>query len=158
MPTIQVTTTINSSIEICFDLSRSIDFHTMTTAKTGEKAIAGITSGLIGLNETVTWQATHFGIKQELTSRITAFDRPFYFRDEQVSGIFKSIYHEHKFEEINGKTIMTDIFIFESPFGFLGKLFNKIVLTNYLRKFIIDRNQMIKDYTESDKWTLILNT
>lgn len=82
MPKIEITTEINSTLEICFDLARSIDLHKISTAKTNEQAIAGRTTGLIELNESVTWEATHFGIKQKLTSKITAFDRPFYFRDE----------------------------------------------------------------------------
>src|SRR5690606_7488254 len=100
MPKIELTTEINSSLEICFDLSRSIDFHSISTAKTKEKAIAGRTKGLITLNETVTWQATHFGIRQKLTSKITAFDSPNYFIDEQIKGIFKSIHHLHTFEKV----------------------------------------------------------
>ena len=78
MPKIELTTEIYSSITICFDLSRSIDLHKISTAKTNEEAIAGTTSGLINLGEYVTWKATHFGIKQKLTSKITAFESPFF--------------------------------------------------------------------------------
>ena len=73
MPKIEIHTEINSSIEICFDLSRSIDFHLISTSKTKEKAIAGRTSGLVQLNDTVTWEATHFGVRQKLTSLISGF-------------------------------------------------------------------------------------
>jgi hypothetical protein len=70
MPTrIDLTTIINAPIEICFDLSRSIDLHQQSTQQTHEKAIAGRTTGLIELNEFVTWQATHFLITQKLTSK-----------------------------------------------------------------------------------------
>jgi len=157
MPKIELKTEINSTIEICFDLSRSIDLHKISTAKTNEEAIEGTTSGLINLNETVTWQATHFGIRQKLTSKITAFDKPYYFRDEQIKGAFKSIYHEHKFEQLENKIFMTDIFEYQSPFGILGNLVNKLVLTKYLRNLLIDRNNVIKEFAETDKWKLVLN-
>ncbi|HTM97818.1 MAG TPA: SRPBCC family protein [Pedobacter sp.] len=158
MPKIELITEINSTIELCFDLARSIDLHKISTSKTNEQAISGTTSGLIGLNEFVTWQATHFGIRQELTSKITAFERPYYFVDEQVKGAFKSIYHEHKFEHVPGKVIMRDIFKFESPYGVFGQLFNKLVLTNYLKKLLTDRNRIIKEFAETDKWrSLIIN-
>lgn len=157
MPKIELKTEINSTIEICFDLSRSIDLHKISTAKTNEEAIEGTTSGLINLNETVTWQATHFGVRQKLTSKITAFNRPKYFRDEQLKGAFKSIYHEHIFEQIDKKVIMTDIFEFKTPFGILGNIFNKLILTKHLRKLLIDRNNVIKDFAETDKWKLVLN-
>jgi ligand-binding SRPBCC domain-containing protein len=157
MPKLELITEINSTLEICFDLSRSIDLHKISTDQTNEQAIAGRTSGLINLNETVTWQATHFGVKQKLTSKITLFERPNYFTDEQVNGIFKSIVHEHKFEKVGNIVIMQDIFEFHSPFGLLGKLFNQIVLTSYLKRLLIKRNQIIKEFAETKKWKLILD-
>ena len=65
--------------------------------------------------------------------------------------------HHHKFEQIEDKIIMKDIFEFHSPFGILGKIFNKLVLTNYLKKFLITRNQIIKEFAESGKWKEVLN-
>jgi ligand-binding SRPBCC domain-containing protein len=157
MPKIELTTEIHSTIEICFDLSRSIDLHKISTQQTNEQAIAGTTSGLIELNEFVTWQARHFGIRQKLTSKITAFERPTYFKDEQQKGVFKYLYHEHKFEQVGDKVIMNDIFEFQSPFGIFGKIFNELILTKYLRKLLIDRNNVIKDFAETDKWKTLLN-
>ncbi len=48
----ELTTQINAPIERCFDLARSIDLHIESTKQTGEQAIVGCTSGLIGLGET----------------------------------------------------------------------------------------------------------
>lgn len=156
MPKIELTTEIKSTLEICFDLARSIDLHKISTSKTNEEAIAGRTSGLINLNETVTWKATHFGIRQRFTAQIAAFDRPNYFKDEQIDGIFKSMVHEHKFEQHGGQVIMTDVFEFESPLGLLGRVFNKIILTRYMTKFLKERNKIIKEYAETGKWKGIL--
>lgn len=156
MPIIELETSINSPIEICFDLSRSIDLHRISTIGTNEEAIEGRTTGLIELGEHVTWQATHFGIRQKLTSKITAMEKPVHFRDEQQKGIFKFIVHDHYFEQKSGHILMRDIFFFESPFGLIGRLFNKIILTRYLTKFLLRRNQMIKEYAESDKWKVVL--
>ena len=157
MPTIELITEINSTLAICFDLSRSIDLHKISTAGTNEQAIAGKTSGLITLKESVTWQATHFGIRQKLCSHITAYTRPYYFVDEQIKGAFKSIRHEHFFEQVAGKVIMKDRFAFETPLGPLGKLFNRLVLTRYMERFLINRNAVIKDFAESAKWQTVLN-
>ena len=156
MPKIEIVTSIRSTPEICFDLSRSIDLHKISTAKTNEKAIAGTITGLINLGETVTWEATHFGITQKLTSKITAFKRPFHFRDEQVKGAFRSFTHDHFFEQKNDIVIMKDIFNFISPFGIAGNIFNKLILTKYLTKFLNDRNNVIKAYAESEKWKSII--
>lgn len=148
MPTIQLEIFIHADILSCFDLARSIDFHSLSMANTKEKAIAGRTSGLIEYGESVTWEAIHFGIRQRLTSKITAMEIPFHFRDEQVSGAFKSIKHDHYFERREGVTIMKDIFQFESPYGILGKVFNKLILTRYMKKFLLERNRMIKQHAE----------
>lgn len=156
MPKIELQTFIKAEIEICFDLARSIDLHTISTSKTNEKAIDGRTQGLIESNEFVTWEATHFGIRQKLTSKITAFDRPFHFRDEQIKGIFKFIKHDHYFEQKNDGVLMKDVFVYEAPFGVIGKLVEQLVLTNYLKKFLIERNEVIKNYAETDLYKILL--
>ena len=159
MHRIDIETIISADIQICFDLARSIDLHQLSTAKTNEKAISGITSGLIKMDEIVTWEATHFGIRQKLTSKITAFNPPFHFRDEQLKGAFKYFLHDHYFEQLTeGKILMKDIFQYEAPLGLLGQIFSKFILTNYMRKFLLERNQMIKDYAESEKWKRIIVT
>ncbi|MDD2983529.1 MAG: SRPBCC family protein [Crocinitomicaceae bacterium] len=156
MPKIEIHTEINSSIEICFDLSRSIDLHLISTSKTKEKAIAGRTSGLVQLNDTVTWEATHFGVRQKLSSLISGFEYPFYFKDEQLKGAFKYFTHEHHFKQVGDQVVMTDVFVFESPFGILGRFFNRLVLTKYMRRFLMERNAIIKEYAESEKWKIAL--
>lgn len=158
MPLIELETIIHSDIELCFDLARSIDLHEISTADTNEKAVDYVeTRGLIELNEYVTWQATHFGLRQRLTSKITAFQRPFHFRDEQLRGAFKSIVHDHYFEIKAGAVVMKDHFNYQSPFGIAGKLFDKLVLTAYLRNLLIRRNDIIKEFAETGRWKSVLN-
>lgn len=156
MPTIELETFIKADIEICFDLTRSIDLHTISTSKTNEKAIDGRTKGLIEANEFVTWEATHFGVRQRLTSKITAFEKPFHFRDEQSKGIFKSIQHDHYFEKKNDGTLMKDVFVYEVPFGLIGRIVEQLILTNYLKKFLVERNAIIKEYAETDLYKTLL--
>ena len=98
MPVLELTTLVAAPVERVFDLSRSIDLHTASTAATGERAVAGVTSGLIGPGEEVTWRARHFGVWQSLTSRIVIFDRPRHFRDSMVRGAFRRFDHDHRFE------------------------------------------------------------
>lgn len=159
MPKIVLTTTINAPIQRCFDIARDIDIHVASTAHTGERAIAGRTSGLIELGETVTWRAKHFGIWQNLTSKITGFQPPAfsgngrvtsaYFEDTMVSGAFKSFNHGHHFSpRDNNKTIMLDTFIFESPLGMLGKLANWLFLKRYMTRLLVTRNLVIKKEAE----------
>lgn len=158
MPTIKLITEIKANKKIVFDLSRSIDFHKISTNKTNEKAVDGVKTGLIGHGEYVTWKAKHFGKYQHLTSKITEFDEPNYFVDEMVKGIFKKIRHEHHFEETKYGTKMTDVFVYKSPLLFLGKLVDFLFLKKYLSNFLKSRNQLIKEYAETEKWKEIIKT
>lgn len=149
MPIIKLQTEIKAPVETVFDLARSIDLHKVSTAHTGETAIAGKTSGLIGLGESVTWRAKHLGFYQTLTSKVTAFEFPNKFTDEMVAGIFKSFKHEHVFKEKGGVTVMTDIFEYTSPLGIIGKMADLIFLKQYMTSFLSKRNSVLKNFVES---------
>jgi len=148
MPLIDIKTIINADIQTCFDLSRNIDFHTKSLEYSNETAIAGKTSGLIELDEWVTWEAKHFGIKHQLTSKITAFENPNYFVDEMVSGAFKSFKHEHIFQQVNNNTLMIDRFHFQSPYGIFGKLADVLFLKRYMCNLLSLRNTFLKEKAE----------
>ena len=156
MPSIVLHTRIQAPIERCFDLSRSIDLHRISTKQTDEEAIAGVTSGLIGLGESVTWSARHFGVRQQLTSKITEFNSPTFFVDEMVKGAFASFRHEHHFAEDDGVTQMKDVFDYVAPLGVLGKLFDFLVLKQYMTGLLLKRNEAIKAFAESDRWREVL--
>lgn len=153
MPVIKIETIVHAPIERVFDLSRSIDLHTKSASKSGEEAIGGRTGGLINLGETVTWRAKHLGVRQTLTSKITQFERPFHFRDSMVRGIFKRIDHDHFFEQMEkGKTLMRDQFDCDAPLWILGKLADILFLEEYMTNFLFERNRLIKETAESEKW------
>ena len=156
MPVITIITEIKAPQLRCFELSRSIDLHKASMGHTGERAIAGCTSGLICEGETVTWSAVHFGIRQQLQVRITEMRSPDYFRDEMLRGAFHSFRHEHIFSHSNGITLMKDVFDFRSPLGPLGHLANKLFLTAYMTRLLTQRNDIIKEYAESEKWKQII--
>ena len=156
MVVLEDVTLINAPIERCFDLSRSIDLHLESTARTGEQAVAGVTSGLIGMGEQVTWRAKHFGVWQEFTSRITAFERPHYFRDEMVRGAFRSFEHDHYFAAMpDGATKMRDVLRFAAPIPVLGRIAEPF-LRVYLRRFLRERNEVLKKFAESEDWRRLL--
>lgn len=157
MPVINLKTIIKAPVERVFDLARSIDLHKATMSRHNEIAVAGVTSGLINLGETVTWQATHFGIRQKLTSKITGFARPRYFRDSLVSGAFARFDHEHFFEQIEEKTLVRDKFDYDSPLGILGSIADWLFLEKYMKNMLEERNRIIKRIAESDDWRKFLN-
>ena len=149
MPIIELLTSINAARELCFDLTRDIELHIRSTQGTGELAVSGVTTGLMKLGEEVTWEATHFGVRQKLTSRITRYDRPGHFRDSQVRGAFHRFDHDHFFTVESDGTMMRDVFDYESPFGLLGRLADRWFLRSYMTKLLKNRALVIKAAAEA---------
>ena len=96
-------TMIGAPIERCFDLARSVEVHLAGNVHCGEQAMAtgGVTTGLIGLGERVTWRAKHLGVWRKLTSEITAMERPAYFQDTMIRGAFRMMKHDHFFRTVS---------------------------------------------------------
>jgi len=152
MTKIFLQTVIRAPIERVFDLSRSIDAHVDSAAGTEERAIAGRTSGLIELGDTVTWSAVHFGVRQQLTVELVSLERPHSFTDRMVSGAFRSMEHRHDFEFDGEETLMSDLFVFRAPLGPLGVLAERLVLGAYMRRFLEERNAALKALAEGSDW------
>jgi ligand-binding SRPBCC domain-containing protein len=147
---IELETKIAAPPERCFLLSLSIDLHMASTTPTRERAIAGVTHGIIGPNQTVTWRGRHFGLMLTHTSLIDRYDPPSYFRDVMVSGYFRSFEHEHFYEPIEkSQTLMRDRLRFSAPFGVAGILTEHFFLRRYFIKFLQARNAVIRHVAES---------
>lgn len=151
MTTIKITTHYFAPIETVFNTNRDIDIHQQTASKTKEVAIAGITSGLINKNETVTWKGKHFGVFITHQSIIPEMIFPTYFVDEQLKGHFKSFKHQHFFEQKENYVEVKDLLEYETPFGIFGNLFDKLFLKKHLTNFIIHRNAILKDLAEKQQ-------
>lgn len=148
MPFIRLETFIAAPVELCFDLSRDLDVHMASSGLTGERAVAGVTGGMVKLGDQVTWEATHLGIRQRLTSKIIAFDRPHMFIDEMLRGAFKRWHHTHLFKAQAGGTLMIDEVDCASPLGLLGRIVDMLYLENYIREFLLRRNEHIRQMAE----------
>ena len=96
------------------------------------------------LGDTVTWEAVHFGMKQHLTSKITAYERPSRFTDEMIQGAFQEMTHIHEFVPQPPGTLIIDLFTFRAPLGILGRLAEVLILTRYMNStlYIFRRKNM----------------
>ncbi len=150
MARIELQTTISASALTCFNLARSVDAHLSSMQHTKERAVAGRTSGLCELDDVITWEAKHFGIKQYLTVKITKMVPYSMFEDVLMKGAFKSMQHQHYFAEKNGKTIMKDVFSYETPGWIFGIVFDRIVLRKYMTRLLINRNNLLKLLAEKE--------
>lgn len=155
MPTIKLETHIHAQPEICFDLMRDIRLHTETTVETNERAVAGVTDGKIGLGQTVTFEGTHFGMRQRMTVKVVEFERPRLFVDEMIEGRFRTFKHIHEFTDRDGGTLMIDTLEWTSPFGILGRIVDKLLLESHLRDLVTTRNARLKQIAEQQPAKLL---
>ncbi|HTF64831.1 MAG TPA: SRPBCC family protein [Edaphobacter sp.] len=152
---LEETTIIEAPIERCFDLSRSVEVHLLENVHSGEQALAvgGVTAGLVGLSEEVTWRAKHFGVWQNLTSEITAMEPPCYFQVTMVHGIFRFMQADHLFKSLeSGGTEMKDVFSIAAPLPLLGPIAEALFLRRYMLALVRERNTVIKRVAESSEW------
>ena len=144
---------IDAPIETVFDAERNISLHIGTQADRDEKAVGGVTKGLISLGEEVEWEAIHFGFRQRLRVRITSMTRPLHFRDEMVAGAFKRFKHDHSFESTGDRqTRKSDMLEIVAPLGPLGYLAERVFLRQYMAKFIRAKNLALKQMIESPEF------
>lgn len=149
MATFELETFIAAPLEVCFDLSLDLDLHQSSLEHTEERIVGGRPNGHIRLHEYVTWEATHFGIRQRMTVGISALERPHRFHDTMLKGAFKRFEHEHTFEPAPGGTLMRDRFEIEAPFRPIGWIIERALLVPYLRRLMEKRNALIKARAEA---------
>jgi ligand-binding SRPBCC domain-containing protein len=73
---------------------------------------------------------------------------PYFFEDYMLKGAFASMHHEHFFDVTEGGTRMRDVFHFRAPLGFLGRIAERLFLTAYMKKLLIQRNAFLKQHLE----------
>jgi ligand-binding SRPBCC domain-containing protein len=133
---------VRGSATALFDLARDVEVHLETMAVSGERAVGGVTSGLLELGDQVTWAARHFGVPWRMTVGIVEYDRPARFVDEQVRGPFRRFRHVHIFEPDGDHVTIVDDVGFAAPFGILGRAVEPL-LVRYLRRLVCDRTEQL---------------
>src|ERR1043165_2672605 len=148
MALIELDTLIHAPAAVCFDLARSIDLHVAAPSPLRHRAVAGVTSGLIGLGEEVTWVGSFLCVPQRMTSKIVALEAARSFTDEMQLGPFKRWRHTHRFEPTDGGTLMRDHVEVASPFGPLGSAFDAVFLKGFMRRVLLAHNSHLKAEAE----------
>lgn len=155
MSQITIHTDINAPVAQVFDLARDAAFHVETARASGERIVAGRKTGLFDMGDCVTFEGKHLGVRQRLSAQIIEMNAPYDFTDEMTRGVFQSLRHRHIFQELSGgRSRMTDVLVWRSPFGILGIAADKIAVERHLRGFLISRAAQIKTRAETQTSTL----
>jgi hypothetical protein len=148
-------TLIDAPIDRVFDLSRSIEVHLLANVHENEQALAvrGLTTGLVGLGDQVTWRAKHFGLWHDLTTKATEVKPPTYLQITMVQGVFRSMQADHLFRSLpSGTTQLRDTFAIAAPLPILGPIAEVLFLRRYMIALNRERNAVIKQLAESHDW------
>jgi ligand-binding SRPBCC domain-containing protein len=149
MTTIEVFTLIEAPVETCFQLSLSIDLELKAAKAHHIRAVSGVTSGIIGAGQRVGWETKQFGITVSHASEITEFQRPQFFQDSMVKGMFKSFQHDHFFQSLSdNKTEMRDLVRFSMPFWLMGAISERLIIRSRMLHLLLLRNSLIKETAE----------
>lgn len=157
MPTIHLTTFVEAPIERVFDLSRNTSV--IKAFLQNRKEVIQVSAGdvLVDSGDTISYQAKHFGKTRIVTTRIADIHRPLSFNEEQVKGDLKSFRHQHHFKEANNGTFVIDIIDYEAPRDLIGGWLARWSMKEYLEHFVQQRNAMVRQYAESEKWRAVLS-
>ena len=153
---IHLTTFIKAPAKLVFDLSRNATVFRKALEGRSEKLTANATGILLNVSDTMTLSAKHLGKTRMTTLRITEMDDALKFVEEQVKGDLKSFRHEHHFKEVDNGSLLIDMVYMEEPRDAIGGLIGRMFMKGYFEKMLHKRNEVIRQYAESDKWRTVM--
>ncbi len=118
--------------------------------------MAGYTRGLLGLHQRVLTQSNLWGFHFSTEMILTKFTPPFFFSYKIVNSIFKTVEHDYYFYDVSEETVMVNHLYYQTRWGILGEVINVIFLDYYLNHIIAKRNDLLREYAETNDWKVIL--
>ena len=156
MNKLEFNTHIKAPIWQCFDLARSIDFHKISVGPMKEETVAGCTTGLIGHNQRSLIQSKLWGFYFSTELKLVSFNPPFTLSYEIMDSHFHSIIHDYYLYDISEETVMINHFYYKVKWGLFGELLNFFLLERIISKTISKRNEMLREFAETEKWRTVL--
>lgn len=78
-------------------------------------------------------------------TEITHVRAPHYFVDEQRFGPYKFWHHQHRFNEIEGGVEIEDLVHYGLPFGFLGRIVHRMMISGMLEQIFAHRQVILEE-------------
>ena len=153
---IHITNFIAAPAETVYDLSRHMLLQKKAMEKMGGRQIRGVSSGLLPNNETVLWSLPVWRKEIFFSLKITETTPGHFIQEEMVQGGLDSFKHLRHFKRILNGTLVIDEIFYTMPKKFWGVWVDKFWLNNTLHKLLEERNKLLKEYAESNKWRALL--
>lgn len=93
----------------------------------------------------ISYRIHPLGIPQRWTSRISVWDPPRRFVDEQLRGPYRTWHHLHEFREVVGGTEIRDEVTYELPFGPLGRIAHRLMVRRQLESIFRYRERVVRE-------------
>lgn len=93
----------------------------------------------------ISYRIHPLGIPQRWTSRISVWDPPQRFVDEQLRGPYRDWHHLHEFREVAGGTEIRDEVTYELPFGALGRIAHRLIVRRQLESIFDHRERVVRE-------------
>ncbi|MDV6260008.1 SRPBCC family protein [Rhodococcoides yunnanense] len=149
--TITLSTPIAADPTTVFDLESDALVHAESQGSFAESVRFTSGRSKLRLGDEIEIRSRHLGLWFTLTSRITEHEPPRCFVDEQVTGPFASMRHEHFFLATRDHTQMVDVMSVQFRGGRLGALVLDIPGRLYLRRILCIRNEFIRKRAEAEQ-------
>ncbi len=149
-------TRFNKSIKINCSEKKAFEFHTDTN---NLKLITppGINVEILSINlplnlgSEIKLRVTQFGlVRTTWIIKLTEYIYGKIITDTQLSGPFSKWIHRHKFEGTEDTCTMTDEIEYELPFGALGRLADKVIVSSLIKKQFDYRHKATKQLLEGN--------
>lgn len=146
MHQIKFTQQLNASVEEIWDFIKDPrNLEKITPAKMGFKITIAPTKEQMYPGMMIGYTVKPiFNLRMEWLTEITHVHQLKYFVDEQRIGPYSIWHHEHILESNAKGVMMTDIITYRVPFGFIGKVMNKIFIKNQLKKIFKYRESILE--------------
>ncbi|MEE2755600.1 MAG: SRPBCC family protein [Myxococcota bacterium] len=86
-----------------------------------------------------------FGVPMNWRTEIIHLEPEVRFVDQQLKGPYAKWYHEHRFEEVDGGTLMTDRVEYRVPFSALGHLAHSVMVKRTLQRIFQYRYDAVSE-------------
>jgi ligand-binding SRPBCC domain-containing protein len=91
-----------------------------------------------------------FGIPLRWKSKITAWDPPLHFADEQLKGPYRKWLHDHTFHVEGEYVVMNDRVQYQVPGGIIAPLIHFLIVRPQIRAIFGHRNRVIGSLFSAD--------
>ncbi|MEM6884359.1 MAG: hypothetical protein AAF571_04950 [Verrucomicrobiota bacterium] len=153
MEKISSTRTIHAPRWLCFEMIRNVDVHAAAVPEIHARAESGRQHGSLHLGEYTEWSARYFRVRFQITMEVTGFDWPVRYDETNRPGLFRVFRHRYSLMAVNeNQTVLRDQMEFETGWGWLGRLMDRLILAPRLRRALETRMDHLKAWSEDDSW------